>query len=98
MDINKIKNNLSWDFKFDDEFKNRESGYTFIIDVLDGNALVSVYRYSPYGIKSEPLKEQPPLEMIKTALTNQGNESLNDGLFYIDKEIRNWLENNFLNN
>ncbi|MEG6615602.1 hypothetical protein V6C27_04070 [Peptococcaceae bacterium 1198_IL3148] len=93
----KVIRNLSWDFKFEDEFKTNAHGYTFIIDVLNGAAMVSLYRFSQYGCKSEPLEEkQPPMDMLKKALTEQGNELMGDGFYYLDQDLKHWVEREIL--
>ena len=96
MDIEKIKARLSWNHKFENEFKTREYGYTFVIDVIDGRAMVSLYRFSPFGAKSEPLDNQPPGELITNALVKQGSKNYQDGLYYIDDTIKEWIEKNIL--
>ncbi len=96
MDLEKVKKRLDWEHKFDSEFKTRESGYTFVIDVINRQPMVSLYRFSPYITKSEPLEQQPPLDMLNEALADQGNEALKDGVFYINEKIRSWIEENIL--
>ncbi len=96
MDVEKIKAKLNWNHKFENEFKTRDYGYTFVIDVIDGKAMVSLYRFSPFGVKSEPLDNQPPSEMITDALLKQGVEVCRDGLYYIDDAIKEWIEKNIL--
>lgn len=92
MDLNKIKDRIIWDFKFEDEFKTRDTGYTFIIDVLNGKSIVALYRFTPFGIKSEPLENQPPGDMVNAALIQQGNDNMKDGLYYIDEDIKKWIQ------
>ncbi|MBM7854086.1 hypothetical protein JOC37_000458 [Desulfohalotomaculum tongense] len=96
MNIEKIKSNLCWDFKFEDEFKTEKTGYTFIVDVCSGTPALALYRFTPYGCKCEPLEEQPPVDMIKRALVEQGNGELKDGFYYLDNDLRAWVENNIL--
>lgn len=92
--LEKIKNNLVWNFNFKDEFKTQ--GYTFIIDVYQQATCLSLYRFSQYGCKSESLTQQPPKEMLDTALVEQGNETMRDGLYYINDSLQQWIENNIL--
>lgn len=95
--LEKIKSRLTWDFKFEDEFKTKNYGYTFIIDVLNGVANLSLYRFSEYGCRSEPIEEkQPAIEMLNQALAEQGNESMQDGFYYVNEELKNWVEKEVL--
>lgn len=92
----RFNNTIEWDFKFEDEFKPNKSGYTFVIDVFEHHALLALYRFSQYGCKSEILPEQPPQQLLTTALTEQGNKVMIDGLYYINSDIRQWIEKNIL--
>lgn len=99
MDITELlsfNKTIVWDFRFEDEFKPNTSGYTFVIDVYDHHASLALYRFSPNGCKSEILPMQPPAELLRTALTEQGNIKMVDGLFYINEEIKQWIEQNLL--
>ncbi|MBO8138257.1 MAG: hypothetical protein H0Z40_09000 [Desulfotomaculum sp.] len=96
LNIEKIKNNLFWDFKFEDEFKYNKSGYTFIIDVYCGSAKLVLYRFTPYGSRSKELDKQPPADMIDKALVEQGNAGKKDGFYYINAPLQNWIKENIL--
>ena len=99
MDITQLmrfNKTIVWNFKFEDEIKPNKSGYTFVIDVFNHHAMLALYRFSQYGCKSEILSEQPPLELLTNALKEQGNGVLIDGLYYINEDLRQWIENNIL--
>ncbi|MTI79607.1 MAG: hypothetical protein FH758_01805 [Firmicutes bacterium] len=95
MDVEKVKSQLDWNLRFEDEFKGGR-GYTFVIDVSFNKAMLSLYRFTPYGSKSEVLEQQPPEEMMNKALQEQGANEKQDGFYYIDKTLRKWLEDNIL--
>lgn len=101
VDLEKVRERLTWDFDVKNEFKDREfrkqAGFTFVIDVWSGEPKVTLYRIALNGSESIDLYKQPPEEMIVKAIEEQGGSPKKDGLYNINAEIRSWLEANILN-
>lgn len=101
VDLEKVKERLTWDFDVKNEFKDRgfrkQAGFTFVIDVWCGEAKVTLYRIALNGSESIDLDKQPPQEMIVKAIEEQGGSAKKDGLYNINPEIRSWIEANILN-
>ena len=101
VDLEKVKERLTWDFDVNNEFKDRsfrkQAGFTFVIDVWCGEPRVTLYRVAVNGSESIEMDRQPPAEMIVKAIEEQGCSPGKDGLYNINREIRNWIEANILN-
>ncbi len=101
VDLEKVRERLTWDFDVKNEFKDREfrkrAGFTFVIDVWCGEPKVTLYRIALNGSESIDLYTQPPEEMIIKAIEGQGGSAKKDGLYNINAEIRAWVEANILN-
>ncbi|MCL6635241.1 MAG: hypothetical protein K6T29_05670 [Peptococcaceae bacterium] len=100
VDMEKVKERLTWDFDVKNEFKNREfrkeAGFTFVIDVWCGEPKVALYRIALNGSESIEIDRQPPLAMIVKAIEEQGGSPQKDGLYNINRELRTWIEENIL--
>ncbi|AEG60421.1 DVU0772 family protein [Desulforamulus ruminis] len=90
-----IKPLIEWDYDFNNEFKNRERGYTFVIDVWECKPKLALYKFTPFGVKCDHLDQQPPEEMLQSALREQ-TENAQDGIYKISPELRSWIEKNVL--
>lgn len=100
IDFERIKHRVMWDFRVEDEailFKERRTGVAFIVDVLDGIPRLALYRVTRYGSKSDFVEHQPPQELLEKALTEQGANPKQDGLYNSNQELRLWIEQNILN-
>lgn len=100
IDFEKVKRRLMWDFRLEDEsnlFGERRTGYAFVIDIMDGVPRLAVYHVTRFGSKSDFSAYQPPREMLDKALAEQGITTNQDGLYNINGELRNWIEENILN-
>lgn len=99
MDFQKISPRVMWDFRLENEatlFRNRQTGYAFIVDVLDGTPRLSLYHVTRFGSKSDFLESQPPQELLVKALAEQGASINRDGLYNINHELRLWIKENVL--
>lgn len=98
MNVQSIKNNLLWDFSLEHEFSHtqRETGYTFVIDQFAAVPQLALYRIGPFSSHTEPLEQQPPRDLLVKALGEQCIAPSEDGLFLINQELREWVENNVL--
>ncbi|MCF8011295.1 MAG: hypothetical protein K9L17_13970 [Clostridiales bacterium] len=95
MNFAHVKNNVQWDFNLEKEFRRaRKPGCTFVIDVLDGTAQLALYNIRVNYSCSTTLEKQPPRDILMNALQKQGYSAGEDGLYYIDKNTRDWIENN----
>ncbi|WP_003540909.1 DVU0772 family protein [Desulfotomaculum nigrificans] len=90
-----IKALIDWDYDFSSDFKTNEKGYTFVIDVWDSTPKLALYKFTPYAVKCDHTDQQPPEELLKKALEEQGVKA-KDGIFKINHELRNWIEENIL--
>ena len=86
---------IDWDYDFKGEFKNRERGYTFVIDVWDSPKL-ALYKFTPFGIKCDHTEIQPPAAMLEKAMSEQ--EESKEKIYRINGEIKEWIEENLLEN
>lgn len=84
---------IDWDYDFNNEFKNRERGYTFVIDAWSSPKL-ALYKFTPFGIKCDHTEIQPPIEMLEKAISQQ--EESKEKMYKINPEIRVWIEDNIL--
>lgn len=100
VDLEKVKERLTWDFDVNNEFKNKEfrkkAGFTFVIDVWNGIQKVTLYRIALNGSESIDIDKQPPKEMIVKAIEEQGGSPKKDGLYNMNQEVRAWIEENVL--
>ncbi|MEG6522049.1 DVU0772 family protein [Desulfotomaculum sp. 1211_IL3151] len=85
---------VDWDYNFKNEFNNREKKCTFVIDAWGGAPILSLYKYTRFGINCSSLEKQPPLAMLETAIKEQ--EKSADKMYKINQEIREWIEENNL--
>jgi len=92
--FDQIKDDILWDFRLEEEFKNRRMGYAFVIDVCDQNPVLSIYLIKEHLSKTQPLLDQPPKELLIKAIAEQGGSLNQDNLFNINSDIRSWLEEN----
>lgn len=90
-----IKALIDWDYDLENEFRNKEKGYTFVIDVFSSEPKLALYKFTPYMTKCDYLDHQPPQKMMQKALEDQ-NASGKDGVFKINPELRSWIESNIL--
>jgi len=97
MDIfNEIKELILWDFRLEDENKNRQPGYAFVIDVFKQNPQMALYVIKKHLSKTQTLpdEQQPPREMLLKALEEQNVNLKYDNIYNINQEIRQWLKQN----
>ncbi|MDO7786080.1 DVU0772 family protein [Desulforamulus aquiferis] len=90
-----IKALIDWDYDLNNDFKKKEKGYTFVIDVWEAKPKLALYKFTPFMTKCDYLEKQPPLEMMMNALEEQGTNG-SDGVFKINPTLRNWIESNIL--
>lgn len=90
-----LKPLIDWDYDINKEFRNREKGYTFVIDVWECEPKLALYKFTPFGTKCDHLDQQPPVEMLQAALKEQDVDA-KDGIFKITPAIRAWVEKNIL--
>ena len=95
--FDEIKDSILWDFRLDEEFKNRRIGYAFVIDVCNQNPALAVYMMKKNLSKTQPLLDQPPRELMIKAIKEQGGNINLDRLFDINTELKHWLEGNIFN-
>lgn len=98
MNLALVKDNIDWNFSLENEFANpqRKASYTFVIDQYKTTSQLALYRIGPYSSHTEPLENQPPVELLKRALLEQQVAPADDGLYYINDELRSWIEMNVL--
>lgn len=90
-----IKPLIDWDYDLNNDFKNKEKGYTFVIDVFQAEPKLALYKFTPFMTKCDYLDQQPPLEMMIKALEEKDHGG-KDGVFNIDSALRTWIEDNIL--
>lgn len=94
-DFERVRRRIMWDFRLEDEailFKERRTGYAFVIDVLDGKPRLALYHVTRFGSKTDYFDKQPPREMLIKALAEQGASVNRDGLYNINHDLRVWAE------
>ncbi|MCL5289826.1 MAG: DVU0772 family protein [Eubacteriales bacterium] len=98
MDVEKIKQNLDWDYNFEKEQNsiNRSLCYTFAVDVFESTPRLVLYAVKRNGSMTDDLDEQPPREMLLKAVVEQGGSLDKSRLYKINEEVRRWIEDNFL--
>lgn len=94
MDLEEVRNKVIWDIDLDNEFVDRREGFAFLIDVYEENPVLVVYVIKKQGSETAPMKKQPPREMLVQAVRDQGGDLCDDKLFYVNKEVRDWIEKN----
>lgn len=82
---------IDWDYDFHNDFKQRERGYTFVVDAWDTPKL-ALYKFTPFGVKCDYLDQQPPQDMLLEAM--KGQEKNPENLYKITQAIRTWIEEN----
>ncbi len=93
--VKKIKDKIIWDFRLENEFKNRQMGYAFVIDVCDQTPQLAIYVIKKHVSKTQPLLDQPPREMLTRAVEEQGGSMNYETLYNINDEIRQWLKQKY---
>jgi len=96
VDLNKIKEKLMWDFKLEEEFKNRQKGFAFVIDVYDKNPQLTLYKVGDMLSSTKFLAKQPPKEMLVRAVEEQGGSLEENNLFNANEEIKSWVKENLM--
>lgn len=94
--IKENEEHIIWDFCLEEEFKNRQVGCSFVIDVNDQKPQLSLYIMKKRLSKSETLAQQPPREMLVRAVEETGASLQRDCLYDINDEIRQWIKENLL--
>lgn len=97
--MDKVKRRLMWDFRIEDEgvnFKNRRTGFAFVIDVIFGEPRLSLYHVTQFGSKCDGVDRQPPKELLLKSLAEQGGSLGKDGIYNINHELRLWIEEHIL--
>lgn len=92
-----IESRIIWGFKVGEEFKVYQDGYAFVIDVYDCMPKLALYKIKRYSSESNPVKIQPPAEMLSRCVKEQGGDMKKGGLFSINPEIENWIRLNLIN-
>lgn len=88
-----VKKNLLWDLDLQREFRMpRRTGYSFVIDVLDGNPQLALYHLKNNYSTSTTLSEQPPRELLFTAVREQTGAMPGDNLYPVNTALRRWIE------
>ncbi|MFZ5634156.1 MAG: DVU0772 family protein [Bacillota bacterium] len=86
-----IEQKIIWDFKVGEEFKLNREGYAFVVDVYEGNPKLALYKIKRYSSESNPVKKQPPEEMLAKCVADQGGDMKRGGLFNINAGIEKWI-------
>jgi hypothetical protein len=94
METDNILEKVQWDFNFENEFNShRKAGFAFLIDVWQNMPNLVLYRIGPFNSYTNEIEVQPPQPMLVNALKQQDyHERKNDGLYYINDDIRAWIE------
>ena len=93
-----IKEGIMWEVDLKNEFiGRRKTGYSFVIDVLDGIPRLALYKMKINYSTSTTLKKQPPKEMLITAVQEQGGSLDRENLYRINPSVRFWIEEELLN-
>lgn len=91
-----IEDRIVWDFRLGDEFKsNMEGRFAFILDVFEGEVKVALYKMKKYSSESNPVKQQPPREMLLRALQHKCADMHRGGVFDINEELLAWIRKNY---
>ncbi|MCF8011080.1 MAG: hypothetical protein K9L17_09240 [Clostridiales bacterium] len=97
VDLNKVKDKLIWDFDVKNEFTtDRKKGFAFVIDVIDNEARLSMYKVSTYVSETTSVAKQPPQEMLVKAIKEQGGNMENEDIYNVNKEIKDWIMDNLM--
>lgn len=98
MDVEKIKQNLNWDYDFEKEQRsiNRDICFTFAVDVFENTPRLVLFSVKRNGSMTDDLEQQPPREMLVRAVGEQGGSLDKSRLYKINAEVRRWIEENFL--
>lgn len=96
MDIKANQDKIIWDFCLAEEFKNRQTGCAFVIDVFERTPQLSLYLVKNRLSITETCPQQPPREMMEKALEETGISPIRDNLYDINDEIRCWIKDNLL--
>ncbi|MHB8157427.1 MAG: DVU0772 family protein, partial [Desulfocucumaceae bacterium] len=90
---------LLWDFKLGDEFKkNLEGQLAFIVDVYEKKPKLTLYRMKKNSSECNPIKNQPPEELLFAAIEKQGGKIIRNGMFNIDSEVEKWIKESLFKN
>lgn len=98
MDVEKVRQNLNWDYDIDHEQANinRSLCYTFAVDVYENTPSLVLYTVKRNGSVTGDLEKQPPREMLVRAVEEQGGSLNSSKLYRVNAEIRRWIEENIL--
>lgn len=92
-----VKDNIYWDLDLRTEFRGaRHTGYSFVIDVLDGQPRLALYQLKMNYSTSTTLSKQPPTGMLLDAVREQDGHIGENNLYHINGTIRTWIENHLL--
>ncbi|SFQ94910.1 DVU0772 family protein [Desulfoscipio geothermicus] len=94
-----IREQILWDFRLENENKDRRLGYAFVIDVFEQTPRLALYIVKKHLSKTQTMQEehQPPREMLLKALEEQNVNLKYDNIYDINEEIRHWLEQHIFN-
>ncbi|MCL6478353.1 MAG: hypothetical protein K6T65_08040 [Peptococcaceae bacterium] len=87
-----IHQKIIWDFKVGEEFKLNREGYAFIVDVYEGVPKLCLYKIRKYSSESNPVKKQPPEDILVKCVTEQGGDLKRGGMFNINPEVEKWIK------
>lgn len=96
-DAQRVRGKVYWDIDLEQEFKEpRRTGYAFVIDVCDGIPRLALYCMKLSYSTSTTLHEQPPRRLLERAVTERGGNLGTENLYPVNREVRNWIEQNLL--
>lgn len=93
-----IKDHILWDFRLENENKERKMGYAFVIDIFEKTPQLALYIVKKHLSKTQTLQEdqQPPREMLLKALEEQNVDFKYDNIYNINDQIRQWVKENLI--
>lgn len=94
--IKEIKHKILWDFDLKNEFKNKQRGFAFVIDVYDKTPQLVLYKVGGFMSQTKPIEKQPPREMLVRAVEEQGGSLDDSDLFNASEEVKSWVKENLL--
>lgn len=94
--FDEIKDQVLWDFRLENENKNRQPGYAFVIDVFEETPRLALYVIKKHLSKTQTLpdEQQPPRSMLLKALEEQDVNLKYANIYDINQEIGQWLKEN----
>ncbi|MFZ5644253.1 MAG: DVU0772 family protein [Bacillota bacterium] len=91
-----LEDRIAWDFNIGDEFKkNMDGRYAFIIDIYEESVKLALYKMKKYSCESNPIKQQPPKEMILKAVQDKCTDYVRGGMYDIDEDLKTWIRKNY---